>query len=85
MGAKFKIDFNPDGFKEILESEEMKAAIEAQTNEIASKAQSNVSRADVEIYKKVQQGTKGGTGRWIGVVSVLDREESENKALTRAM
>ena len=84
MSAKFRIEWNSDGFKQILQSDEMRAAVESQTEEIANRAQANVSDG-VEVYKKVQQGTKGRSSRWIGIVSVLDREETENKALTRAM
>ncbi len=83
MNAKWRIEFNSDGFKEILESDGVKAAVESKTEEIANRAQANVSDG-VGVYKKVQQGTKKSS-RWIGIVSVLDREETENKALTRAM
>lgn len=84
-----RIQFNSDGFREILQSAGVKALVEETANDICSKANANLGGESSEGYDvSVISGGYGG-GRWVGFVSSADAEaaaaESEYKALSRAV
>ena len=83
-----KITFNNDGYKEILTSAGVQGLVEEHTSAICAKANANMTEEDSNGYKyKVEQG--GKAGRWIGVIYSTNwaslRDETENKALSRAV
>lgn len=90
--AEVKIEFNSDGFQEILQSDGVRAAIESATKQIESRANANNTggsgfKSDVRIAPAVRQ--YGNRPRWIGQVYTTDHQsmvaESEDKALTKAV
>ena len=85
MGARVEIEFNSDGFKAILQSEEVKGLVESTAKEIEAKAKANTQDESKIQATTAKPGAYGG-GRWIAYVTCFDEaEESENKVLTRAM
>lgn len=80
------IVFNSAGFKEILESSEVKELVQETAEEIRDKANENYGGDGYEV--KVQHMGYGG-GRWGAFITSKDlkaaQAESEDKALTRAM
>ena len=89
MGAQFEIEFNSDGFREILMSGEVKAELEKLANEVCNKANANVSDPESDgFFVNMMQGNMGG-GRWLAFVQAKDWKafdaEKYDKALTRAM
>ena len=83
------IEFNKDGFRQILMSGETKALIESQVDAIKARADAELNGTDSKGFNaKVVQGSYGG-GRWLGFVGTSDLAtmiaESENKALTKAV
>lgn len=88
MASTIEIEFFSDGFKQILNSDGVRAVLEAKAKEIQSRANANI-QGDSEGYRvKVWRGGYGG-GRLIASVYTTDWEslkaESENKALSRAV
>ena len=84
-----RIQFNSDGFREILQSEGVKALVENTANDIRSKANANLASESSEGYEvSVISGGYGG-GRRVGFVASSDAEaaaaESEYKALSKAI
>lgn len=83
MGARVRLEFISDGFKEVLESDGVKSLVESKAEAIAAGARSNmVGDGDVTTDSKI--GNYGG-GRWIARVHCPESEESEHKALSRAV
>ena len=87
MSVKFHMEFNPAGFQEVLESDSVRAAVDGIGQEIASKANANISGESDGFEVMTVKGYD--SGRWITIVSASDfealKEEAENKALTRAV
>ena len=83
-----KIEFNSQGFREILLSEGCRDLVIEATDEIAIKANNNNERGGEGFNASVQVGGYGG-GRWIGFVGSVDKEgsiaQAEDLALTRAL
>lgn len=82
------IQFNSDGFRQILTSDGCRELIQSVTEEIKDKADANNDRGGEGFASTVQMGNYGG-GRCVGYVSTTDKKseqaESEDKALTRAL
>lgn len=76
-----RIEFNSDGFRQILLSDGCRQLVQSTTEDIRDKAGDG-------FESSVQVGGYGG-GRWIGFVSTTDQDsvkaETEEKALTRAL
>lgn len=76
-----RIEFNSDGFRQILLSDGCRQLVQSTTEDIRDKAGDG-------FESSVQVGGYGG-GRWIGFVSTTDQDsvkaETEGKALTRAL
>lgn len=83
-----RIEFNSQGFREILLSEGCRDLVIEATDEIAIKANNNNERGGEGFNASVQVGGYGG-GRWIGFVGSTDKEgsiaQAEDLALTRAL
>lgn len=88
MASTMRIEFNSDGFRQVLLSEGVRDVVTTTTEEIRDRANSNNARGGEGFSSHVQVGGYGG-GRWIGFVGTTDRAsmiaESEDKALTRAL
>lgn len=87
--SEIRIEFNPQGFHDLLCGEEVKNYVTEQTEGIRNRADSNMGGADSEGFRSnVILGGFGG-GRWVGFVSTTDEAtmiaESENQALTKAV
>lgn len=83
-----RLQFNSEGFKQILLSEGCRSLVENTTNEICEKANANNTRGGDGFKATTQVGGYGG-GRWIGFVTATDAKasaaQSEDNALTRAL
>ena len=83
MAEKIKLEFNPQGFAQILASEGCHNLVQSVAENIAEKANAN-SGLDSFVATSVKAPT-----RYIGFASSTDKEslaaESEDKALTRAL
>lgn len=83
-----RIEFNSQGFREILLSEGCRDLVIEVTDEIAIKANNNNERGGEGFNASVQVGGYGG-GRWIGFVGSTDKEgsiaQAEDLVLTRAL
>lgn len=83
-----RIEFNSEGFRQILLSEGCQQLITETTNEICDKANANNDHGGEGFQATVQVGGYGG-GRWIGFVGSTDKEgsiaQAEDLALTRAL
>lgn len=88
MAIQIRIEFISEGFKEILNSEGVRAAVLAEAEKIAAKANANMHEESAGFEAHAWQGNYGG-GRWIASASTTDyasmKAESEDKALTRAV
>lgn len=86
--SEIKIEFISDGFRQILESAGVKAAVESAANDIKNKADANITEESAGFSVNTWKGSYGG-GRWVASVTTTDRAsivaESENKALTKAV
>lgn len=87
--AEIKLEFFSEGFKQILNSDGVKALVQSKGDEICAKANANVGGIETDGFKvTVMPGNYGG-GRWIAHVQAADYAaavaEAENKALTRAV
>ncbi len=83
MAKQIRLEFISEGFKEILCSQGVKEVLEDKANEIAMRAQANlVGNGDVTTSSRV--GGYGG-GRHVAYVHCPAYEESENKALSKAV
>lgn len=83
-----RLQFNSEGFKQILLSEGCKTVVEQTTAEICEKANANNAHGGEGFKATTQVGGYGG-GRWIGFVTASDKNasiaQSEDQALTRAV
>ncbi len=89
MATQVKIQFDSNGFRQVLESGGVYALVSEKTAEIQARANANTGGFETDGFgSKVLKGYWGG-GRWIAHVFALDRgaraAESENKALTKAV
>ena len=86
--AQIEIEFNSEGFKEILNSDGVKAAVENAANDIKNKADANISGESEGFSVNAWKGGYGG-GRWVASVTTTDfasmQAEADNKALTKAV
>lgn len=86
--SEMKIEFISDGFKAILNSEGVKAAVQAAADDIKERANANIDGNSEGFSSKVWTGGYGG-GRWVGSVTTTDFAsmvaESEDKALSKAV
>ena len=86
--AQIEIEFISEGFKEILNSDGVRAAVENAANDIKNKADANISGESEGFSAHAWKGGYGG-GRWVASVTTTDlasmQAEAENKALTKAV
>ena len=87
MSVKVRMEFNSAGFKEVLESDGVRAAVDEIGQEIASRANANISGESDGFEVTTVKGYD--SDRWITIVTASDfeasKEEAENKVLTRAV
>ena len=83
-----RIQFNSEGFRQILLSEGCRDLVQQTTEGIADRANANNTRGGDGFKATTQVGGYGG-GRWIGFVTATDKKasaaQSEDQALTRAI
>ena len=83
-----RIEFQSEGFRQILTSQGCHDAVQSVADGIKDRADGNNARGGEGFRSNVEIGNYGG-GRWIGFVSTTDRAsmiaEAEDKALTRAI
>lgn len=79
--AEVKIEFNSEGFKQILMSEGMKACVLSEAQKIQEKANDN---SGGHFNAKAWVGNYGG-GRYVASAFSTEKAESEDKALTKAV
>lgn len=92
MAKQIRLEFNSDGFKEILTGAGVQNLVSEATQKIQAQANANAAGEldeDSEGFSaKTWLGGFGG-GRWVGSVSTTDHStmvaEAENKALSRAV
>lgn len=88
MTVSARIEFNSEGFRQILLSDGCRDLVEQVTEEIREKADANNDRGGEGFASSVQVGGYGG-GRWIGFVGTQDEQgciaQAEDLALTRAL
>lgn len=88
MAAQISIEFNSDGFREILMSDGTRSLVQTVAQEIQARANAGVGEASAGFSATVWQGGYGG-GRWVGSVTTTDKAsiiaEAENKVLTGAV
>lgn len=79
------IEFNSDGFRQILLSDGVKSLVEGEAEKIQAKANANISGDSEGYVVNVMYGNYGG-GRWIAHVQAADYqaalEEAEYKTLS---
>ena len=92
MGAEFHIEFETAGFAEILESGSVYSLCESKANEVAVRANANLTEESDGFQVKMVQAHRFGNvkdSRWIGQVYAADYAavvaESEHKALSGAL
>lgn len=88
------IEFNSDGFRQILLSSGVRGVVAEATQQIAARANANLIDTSSEGYEgTVMESPRmsgyGNGGRWVGFVRALDykamADEAENKSLSRAV
>jgi len=92
MAKQIRIEFNSEGFREILTGAGVQSAVSEATKKIQAQANANAAGDLAEgsdgFSAKTWLGGFGG-GRWVGSVSTTDHStmvaEAENKALSRAV
>ena len=92
MAKQIRIEFNSEGFREILTGAGVQSAVSEATQKIQAQANANAAGDLAEgsdgFSVKTWLGGFGG-GRWVGSVSTTDHStmvaEAENKALSRAV
>lgn len=83
MAKQTRLEFISEGFKEILCSQGVKEVVEDKANEIAMRAQANLT-GNGDVTTSSRLGGYGG-GRYVAYVHCPAYEESENKALSKAV
>ncbi len=84
-----RLEFNSDGFRELLCSDSVQGIVEsaAQGIQTRANANANLSEDSTGYYMRTVQGSVAG--RWLGFVGATDHEtlvaESEYQALTKAV
>ena len=85
---QLRLEFNSDGFKEILCSDGVHGLVDSTTEKIKAKADAGIN-GDSEGFRASSMLGNYGGGRWVGFVSTTDNAtmiaESEGKALSKAV
>lgn len=81
MANEVKIEFISEGFRQILNSEGVKACVLSEAERIQARANDN---SNGHFNAKVWSGGYGG-GRWVASAFSTEKAESEDKALTKAV
>ncbi len=87
--TQIRLEFNSDGFKELLCSDGIQGAVESAASGIQARANANANLSEKSsgYYMRTVQGSRAG--RWLGFVGATDHEtlvaESEYQALTKAV
>ena len=85
---QMRLEFNSDGFKEILCSDGVHGLVDSTTEKIKAKADAGIN-GDSEGFRASSMLGNYGGGRWVGFVSTTDNAtmiaESEGKALSKAV
>lgn len=92
MAKQIRLEFNSDGFREILTGAGVQSVVSETTQKIQAQANANAAGELDEnsegFSARTWLGGFGG-GRWVGSVSTTDHStmvaEAENKALSRAV
>lgn len=83
-----KIEFNSQGFKDILFSPGTKELVQGVANQIQAEANAGIQEDSEGFSSNVVAGGYGG-GRYVGFVTSLDNKaaqaESEDKVLSKAV
>lgn len=83
-----KIEFNSQGFKDILFSPGTKELVQGVANKIQAEANAGIQEDSEGFSSNVVAGGYGG-GRYVGFVTSLDNKaaqaESEDKVLSKAV
>ena len=83
------IEFNPEGFEQILTSAGTMSAVQSATNAIYSRANAANTRGGTGFHSGTRIGTAYGSQRALGFVYTTDKEsqiaEAEDKALSGAV
>ena len=88
------IEFNSEGFREILMSGGVQSVVSDATQQIAARANANLTDDkstgyEGDVLESPRMSSYGNGGRWVGFVRATDyramRDEAENKSLSRAV
>ncbi len=94
MIQSVKLEFNSEGFREILLSEGVRDLVAEEAEKIASRANANLTDSksegyEAEVFQGAMMSKYGYGGRWVGSVRAIDSrasaDEAENKSLSRAV
>lgn len=90
MATQIRLEFNSDGFRQLLQSDGVRDMVEGHVNAIKQRADANIAGESDGFNARVEQAKSANYGgRWIGIVGTSDYAsvvaESENAALTRAV
>lgn len=84
MAKRVRIEFNTEGFRQLLQSDEVKGLVEENTNAILERA----GGEDAGFSANVYEAGYGG-GRWAGTVRTASydaaKAEAADKTLTKAV
>lgn len=84
MAKKVRIEFNTEGFRELLQSSEVKGLVEEHTNAILDRAGGEEAGFSASVWEAGYGG-----GRWAGTVRTASydaaRAEATDKTLTKAV
>lgn len=92
--SDIKIEFNSEGFRQILLSDGVRSVVSGATEQIASRANANLVDSSSEGYQgdvmeSPRMSNYGNGGRYVGFVRALDHkamaDEAEYKSLSRAV
>ena len=92
--SDIKIEFNSEGFRQILLSEGVRSVVSNATEQIAARANANLVDGSSEGYEgdvleSPRMSNYGNSGRYVGFVRALDykamADEAEYKSLSRAV
>ena len=92
--SDIQLTFNSAGFREILLSDGVRSVVESATDQIADRANANLTDQKSEGYEgdvveSPRMSGYGNGGRWVGFVRSADyraaADEAENKSLSRAV